>query len=523
MSNSKRIVSVERYYSEILSKEIEYVVSKPQKSSKELGLIVNLHSCHREPVTFEKCIDVGKLEMERWSEVEGIEDYVIIHPTGFGNTLFSGTGELDVFNCIFDIINKCSIDNNKIFLVGFSMGGAGALNIASKNPSFFCGVCSISGYSDYRLWQGPSRKKLEQYEIPQIERMEASFNIGNLGYTNILIAHGEWDLGLGGGVDYVFHKELTKKLNNEDISHKNIVFEKISHAEFPKERREQVIKWMQEQTKKSLIDNFKFIISDMRHSLFFGIEIKSLIDYSKKGVISGNIRDNSIFIQTDNIGSLNVPEKAFKKSFIDGVDSFSLIDNSEKKNMSGPISDIIYTKVFFCYDDTTSDEFSRSFQKEIATAELKYYNKFNAGISCGAFRTGISFFENQLLPYSTDLNKIKKATLVCYGEPGKNDVVDQLLQKANLKITENAIILPFEKVIEGEVGIRFIYRGENDNYFVINSGTSSKVIAKSFGIWYGLLPDFIIYNKKEVIYYGYFDKDWKFTKKNFYEVSKCIY
>ena len=457
--------------------------------------------------------------MKRWAEVRGIEEFIILHPLGFGNTLFVGVGEQDVFSCIEDIISKYTINKDNIFLVGFSMGGAAALNLAARNPSFFCGVCSISGYSDFRLWEGPSRNSLKKYEIPQIKNIEASFNIENLAHLNVLIAHGEWDLGLGGGVDYKFHRELAKNLKNKKIIHENIILEKTSHADFPKNRRENVINWIKKQKKKQLEGKFNFTISNLRHLPFFGIKISSFIDYSKKGKISGEVIGSSINLKTQNIGSIDVSKMLFNKSKINGVEAFDLSFKGLKNiSTSGPIFDILYTKIYFCYDDQCSNEFSRSFQKEISDAEFKYYNKLNAGISCGPFREGINFFENETLPYSKGLLSNKHTTLVLYGTPKCNKMIQYLLEKANFKISNSSITTPIGEKISGNLGIRFIYPNSDGGYYIVNTGANEQIISKSFGIWYGLLPDFIIYDNKRVRFYGYFDKDWKFNNKNFFKV-----
>lgn len=514
-----RKIEEQTYHCKLTGQLVHYLVSAPVLALKKYKLLVNLHSCHREPVELKRFVYLANLELDRWSEVEGLDNFIIIHPLGFGNSLFLGVGEMDIFNCINDINTKYNIDNNSISLVGFSMGGAAALNIATQYPDFFNCVCSISGYTNFNYWEGPNRKKYSIYEKKELEKIDAFFSVENLKFTNLLIAHGEWDRGLGGGVDFKFHQILTTRLDELNIEHKNIIYEQTSHAEFPLKRRKEVIDWVNRQSKKKFEGTFVFKIRDLRHSDFFGISTLSIETPAEVSEIKGVVNKNIISISTKNINSLEVDESRYPEVYINSIKTSSFTKSYRKrKGLSGPISDIKYTRIIFCYDDKCQDNFSKSFQKEIALADLKYFNKFNGGISCGAFRTGEFFFENQVKAYSQLDETSSTDTLVLYGTPKTNKKIDTLLRDAKILIEKETISFANEHIVKGEYGIRFIYPNDSGGYSIINTGTNEYIISKSFGIWYALLPDYIIYDHCDVKYFGYFDYNWKFSKKQFFEV-----
>jgi predicted peptidase len=57
-----------------------------------------------------------------------------------------GDGETDVLQVISLVKKVYSIDMNRIYLVGQSMGGHGALFIGSRHPEMFAAVASLCGY-----------------------------------------------------------------------------------------------------------------------------------------------------------------------------------------------------------------------------------------------------------------------------------------------------------------------------------------------------------------------------------------
>jgi hypothetical protein len=77
-----------------------------------------------------------------------VESMVQIGPHGRGDLWYSGIGERDVFECV-EIAKKIfPIDTDKIYLCGFSMGGAGTFDLGLKHPDIWaacapvCGNCS---------------------------------------------------------------------------------------------------------------------------------------------------------------------------------------------------------------------------------------------------------------------------------------------------------------------------------------------------------------------------------------------
>ncbi len=56
---------------------------------------------------------------------------IVLHPFGRQCVGFKSAGETDVWEATWDVLKKYSIDPNRIVLIGFSMGGAGAWHLGA--------------------------------------------------------------------------------------------------------------------------------------------------------------------------------------------------------------------------------------------------------------------------------------------------------------------------------------------------------------------------------------------------------
>lgn len=69
-------------------------------------------------------------------------------PGGDGNTWANNSNHGELMRLVNDYIsaNSANIDTSRIYLLGWSMGGAGAISVASKTPDFFAGLVIIAPF-----------------------------------------------------------------------------------------------------------------------------------------------------------------------------------------------------------------------------------------------------------------------------------------------------------------------------------------------------------------------------------------
>ncbi len=141
------------------------------------------------------------LDIINWSELspdmlrlaeEG--DFLVVAPFGRGNTDFQGIGEKDVLRVISEMQTQYRVAADRIFLLGYSMGGMGAWTIAAHYPQRFAGILIVSGRACYYTWHHVSRADLPYYKQAYIDMEFAHSLLPNLKNLPILCYHGSDDM-----------------------------------------------------------------------------------------------------------------------------------------------------------------------------------------------------------------------------------------------------------------------------------------------------------------------------------------
>jgi pimeloyl-ACP methyl ester carboxylesterase len=74
-----------------------------------------------------------------WNDV----DYVVASPLARGTMGYQGIPEKDVYDVLDDVKRRFSIDEDRVYLTGLSMGGGGALRLALTRPDTWAAVAAV--------------------------------------------------------------------------------------------------------------------------------------------------------------------------------------------------------------------------------------------------------------------------------------------------------------------------------------------------------------------------------------------
>jgi predicted esterase len=121
------------------------------------------------------------------------DDAIVLHPFGRSCLGWKSTAEIDVFEAIESVCERYPIDRDRIVLMGFSMGGAGAWHIGAHYSDRFAGVHAGAGFVDVARYQKLSPDKLppayeqtmwDVYDVPKYVRN--LFNLPVVAYSGEL-------------------------------------------------------------------------------------------------------------------------------------------------------------------------------------------------------------------------------------------------------------------------------------------------------------------------------------------------
>ena len=80
------------------------------------------------------------------------ETGLILHVYGRGNNAYRWAGETDVLEAIDAVKRNYRVDDRRILLRGFSMGGAGAWHLGLHRPSEWCAVEAGAGFTETKSY-----------------------------------------------------------------------------------------------------------------------------------------------------------------------------------------------------------------------------------------------------------------------------------------------------------------------------------------------------------------------------------
>ena len=117
-----------------------------------------------------------------------------VEPMGRFNSFYRGLGEQDVLRCIQMAKSRFSVDDDRVYLGGISMGGAGTWEMSSRHPELFAAVSPNLGVFDYHVNTPASvAAKLSPRELYFLEAGSTLTQVESLLTTPVFVNHGDAD------------------------------------------------------------------------------------------------------------------------------------------------------------------------------------------------------------------------------------------------------------------------------------------------------------------------------------------
>jgi len=130
----------------------------------------------------------------RHNELADAHDVIVIEPHGRGNTSYLGIGEADVLRAIAEARQLFAVDDDRVYLMGYSMGGGGTWHVGTRYPELFAAIAPIYGGWDYRGWIDPNEMaKQTPLQRFRNERDSSFVQAESLLSTPVFVNHGDRD------------------------------------------------------------------------------------------------------------------------------------------------------------------------------------------------------------------------------------------------------------------------------------------------------------------------------------------
>lgn len=158
--------------------------------ARRYPLIVSLHGMNRANPPYTEWGGLG----QRYDTLADRSGAVVLYPFGRANAWYRGLGERDVLRCLAMAKARCSIDPDRVYLIGYSMGGAGVWHVGSAHPELFAALAPW--YGGLEPGVTTPRDVLAGYS-PRQQRYAARWSsfaqVESLLTTPVFVSHGDRD------------------------------------------------------------------------------------------------------------------------------------------------------------------------------------------------------------------------------------------------------------------------------------------------------------------------------------------
>ena len=411
---------------------------------------------------------------------------------GRTNNAYRFAGETDVFEAIDDVRRRYRIDDKRITLWGFSMGGAGAWHLGVHHPSTWASVGTGAGFVDFYKYQ-KQKEKLPAHEDKTLKIYDAVDYALNAANVPIITYGGELDPQLAAG------KTMVAAAGKENIEIPLLIGKGMGHK-FDEDSKAKFLAYLAEHNKKGRpgypgARKIRFITYTLKYNTCEWLTISEMNFPYQPAVAEGEVTNEGILkLSTKNVAALAIARDVAEEIELDGTrlplqsaadgllpdvyyekgtKGWTILDyNASRSHMAnpnpnkrhdlqGPIDDA-FMQPFVCIRGTGTPWVQE--QNDWADWTLaRFGREFDKWM-----RGRVPIIKDEELTEEL----IQDKNLILFGDPGSNKVLAKILPKLPIEWTKEAIQVAGKSWDPKTRGLSIIYPNPLNprRYVVINSG-----------------------------------------------------
>ena len=434
------------------------------------------------------------------------EEWIQLDVFGRTNNSYRWSGETDVLEALAEVIRRFRIDERRIVLRGFSMGGAGSWHLGLHYPSRWCAVGPGAGFVDFYRFQNVTTA-LPPYQNAALRIYDAIDYVQNAANVPVCTYGGEQDAQL---VASTSMKEAADRLQ---VPMKLLIGPGVGHKFHPDSFKEYMA-FLREREQQGRPGppgqpQFKFITCTLKYNQCEWATIEELIWPYQPATIEGswNAEQKRLVLTTSNISALRLSHEISRSEHVrevvlDGTtltlnaggtgketpdsgkvrrqlllqlegEQWTLLDEAasakfqsnaalhKRHNLQGPIDDA-FMQPFVCVVGS-GEPWSKANAAWAARTLARFEGEFDKWL-----RGRIPVIHvNDLTP-----EIIAGKNLILFGDPGSNRLIADLLPGLPVQWTREAITVAGKRYDPETHGLSLIYPNPKNprRYVVLNAG-----------------------------------------------------
>jgi predicted esterase len=487
--------------------------------NKQYPLVIMLHgagSNHR--LALRRVF--GKSNFENENDVEASRyfpewqdvDYIVASPFARGTAGYQGIAENDVYQVLEDVKKRFSIDINRIYLTGLSMGGGGTLWVGLTRPDIWAAIAPVC-------------------PAPPMTTKDLTGNALNF---PVHFFHGDADPVVPIQWSRDFHQDMKKLgVNSFLTEYPNVLHDSWVQAY----ENGRIFKWFDQFKRNPYPLTINFSTHSLKYNKAYWAEVLQIDQSQVANIKASWTSKNQLVIETSSVLAFEIhpdnhpnyqkteklsikidqkelelaagkPLKFYKTNgqWATAISPAPVLTKSSK--LPGPIFDAFSNRHVYVYG--TADNPS----KEIL--ELRREEAFKAANWSqyrGEFLGRMMFFPRVISDKEVRKSDLEEANLILFGTKETNAIIMENAQQLPIHLSSNS----------SEYGLLYVYPFGN-RYHVISSGLNWWSNQQESGfpfvnLVHRQLPDFkdfILFkgSTQTKIAEGYFDHDWKLSENS---------
>ncbi len=476
-----------------------------------------------------------------------LENGFVLHVYGRRCNAYKFAGEMDVLESLDHVRAHYPIDNDRISVRGFSMGGAATWHLATHYADRWAAANPGAGFTDVRTYQGLDKKgiKTPWYEEKLWHLYDAVDYAINLTNTTLVAYSGAIDAQKAAA------DLMEKTLAAQDIKMTHIIGPDTGHKYEPKAKTE-VAKLMDAAATKGrdpVPPNIRFTTFTLKYNTMHWVTIDALEKHWERASVNAAIAigDKSGFVvSTSNVAAFTL---SFEKShfpfdkrmpvIVDTVLLYTLDPNADKSlsasfvknNGKWEVAKLTDSELRKRHDlqGPIDDAFMNAFLMVRPTG--KAFNEKIGSWTKTEMDYAVAQWRNQFRGEAQTKNDsdvtdadIAAHNLILWGDPSSNKILAKIADKLPIKWTAQNIEIGAKTYPADQFAPVLIYPNPLDptKYVVINSGfTFAEFAAASNSQQTPKLPDWAVLDltvpvagrlAKGVKDAGFFGEKWELIK-----------
>lgn len=416
-------------------------------------------------------------------------DAFVLHPYGRYCNANRFAGEVDLFEALADAKSRYPVDNDRLVVRGFSMGGASAWQYAVHFPDVWAAAAPGAGFSEtfgfLRLPQSGENAP-PWYEQKLMHWYDATDWAANLSQLPLVAYNGDKD-GQKQAAD-----KMQEAMSAENLTLVRVVGKETGHW-YSKDAKAEIDALLLPAVTKGrdpLPARLNFTTWTLRYPRSHYLTITGMGKHWERARVTANLTPDTLTIKTENVTRLSIDPRAERKTLVidgqkragralvrdtrgnwatDKGERRGAVNLRKRPGLQGPIDDA-FCDTFVMVRPTQAPLSPTSgawVQSEMSRAAKEWRATFR----------GDAPLKDDAQVTDTD---IKNANLVLWGDPSSNRVLARVASKLPIRWEKDGTIRVGAKTYPAGTSIpAFIFPNPlNPNrYVVVNSGVTWREVA----------------------------------------------